>query len=149
MHVVDTNVLVYAANADCAEHQVCRQLLDEWRDGPLPWYLTWPIVYEFLRVITHPRVLPIPWSLARSWNFVEALLASPSLSFLQATPRHRQVAQATFSAYPELSGNLLHDAHTAVLMREHGVRTIYTRDSDFHQFPFIEVVDPLRRSVSE
>jgi predicted nucleic acid-binding protein len=28
-------------------------------------------------------------------------------------------------------------------MREHGVRRIYTRDADFHRFPFLEVVDPL------
>ncbi|GIW53056.1 MAG: hypothetical protein KatS3mg081_2411 [Gemmatimonadales bacterium] len=31
----------------------------------------------------------------------------------------------------------------AILMREHGVRRIYTRDADFHRFPFIEVLDPL------
>jgi hypothetical protein len=24
-----------------------------------------------------------------------------------------------------------------------GVRRIYTRDTDFHRFPFVEVVDPL------
>lgn len=41
-------------------------------------------------------------------------------------------------------GPLAHDAHTAALMREHGVRAIYTRDTDFHRFPGIEVVDPLR-----
>jgi predicted nucleic acid-binding protein len=29
-------------------------------------------------------------------------------------------------------------------MREHGVRRIYTRDTDFHRFPFIEVADPLQ-----
>ncbi|MEJ7668670.1 MAG: hypothetical protein WKH97_08045 [Casimicrobiaceae bacterium] len=44
----------------------------------------------------------------------------------------------------ELSGNLVHDAHTAILMREHGVRQICTRDTDFHRFPFVEVIDPLR-----
>ncbi len=33
--------------------------------------------------------------------------------------------------------------HTAVLMREHGVRVIYTRDTDFHRFPFLEVRDPM------
>jgi predicted nucleic acid-binding protein len=38
------------------------------------------------------------------------------------------------------------DAHTAILMREHG-RTIYTRDTDFHRFPFLDVIDPLARSV--
>jgi predicted nucleic acid-binding protein len=47
------------------------------------------------------------------------------------------------AAVPELRGNLIHDAHTAILMREHGLRRIYTRDSDFHRFPFLEVIDPL------
>lgn len=28
-------------------------------------------------------------------------------------------------------------------MREHGLRRIYTRDADFHRFPFLEVVDPV------
>jgi predicted nucleic acid-binding protein len=29
-------------------------------------------------------------------------------------------------------------------MREHGIGRIYTRDTDFHRFPFVEVVDPLQ-----
>jgi hypothetical protein len=45
---------------------------------------------------------------------------------------------------PHLAGNLLHEAHTAILMREHGIRRICTRDMDFHQFGFLEVIDPLR-----
>jgi len=36
------------------------------------------------------------------------------------------------------------DTHTAVLMREHGIARICTRDTDFNQFPFLEVIDPLR-----
>lgn len=42
-----------------------------------------------------------------------------------------------------LAGNLLHDAHTVTLMREHGVARILTRDADFHRFSAIQVVDPL------
>jgi len=42
------------------------------------------------------------------------------------------------------AGNVNHDAHTAILMREHGIRRICTRDFDFNQFSFLEVVDPLR-----
>ena len=38
------------------------------------------------------------------------------------------------------------DAHTAILMHEHGIRRIVTRDADFHRFPFLEVVDPLAGS---
>ena len=42
------------------------------------------------------------------------------------------------------AGNLLHDARTAILMREHGIGRICTRDTDFNQFPLLEVIDPLR-----
>jgi predicted nucleic acid-binding protein len=44
---------------------------------------------------------------------------------------------------PRLSGNLVHDAQTAALMREHGIRRICTRDTAFHRFPFLEPIDPL------
>ena len=37
----------------------------------------------------------------------------------------------------------MHDAETAVLMREHGIRRVCTRDTDFHRFAFLEVVDPM------
>jgi len=43
-----------------------------------------------------------------------------------------------------LAGNLFRDAHTAVLMREHGIRQICTRNTDFNQFTFLEIIDPLR-----
>jgi uncharacterized protein len=58
--------------------------------------------------------------------------------------RHADVAGEVFTELPHLAGNLLHDTHTAVLMREHGIRRICTRDTDFNQFPFLEVIDPMR-----
>ena len=144
MFLVDTNVLVYAANLDCAEHGRCRGLVEKWRASSLPWFLTWPILYEFLRITTHPKVFASPWSVTDSWTFVEALLQSPGLQCLGATDRHPEIAAQTLKELPDLKGNLLHDAHTAILMREHGTGTIYTRDTDFHRFPSLEVIDPLR-----
>jgi toxin-antitoxin system PIN domain toxin len=141
--LADTNVLVYAANSGAPEHARCRALLDGWRVGPTPWCATWGILYEFLRVVTHRRVFRRPFSTADAWRVVEALLASPSLQILAETSRHAAVAAQTIAEVPLLSGNLLHDAHTAILMREHGIRRIYTRDTDFHRFPFLEVVDPV------
>jgi toxin-antitoxin system PIN domain toxin len=144
MFVVDTNVLIYAADQDAGAHARCRDLLNEWRTAAPAWYVTWPILYEFLRVVTHPRVFRAPWSLIGAWRFVEALLSSPGLGLLVQTDRHAEVAAEVVHLLPELNGSLLHDAHTAVLMREHGIRRIVTRDTDFHRFPFLEPVDPLR-----
>lgn len=143
MLVADTNVLVYAVNCDAPEHERCRALVESWRARVTPWCLTWGILYEFLRVVTHPRVFRQPLALDDAWQFVQALLGSPSLMLLLHTARHADVAAHTRAEVPALRGNLLHDMHTAVLMREHGIRRIVTRDADFHRFPFLEVVDPL------
>jgi len=141
--VVDTNVLVYAADVDSAPHDRCRAWIEEQRSGAAAWYSTWPILYEFLRVTTHPRVMRQPWNVKEGWSFIAALLASPGFDVLRPTERHAAVAEQTFSELEHLTGNILHDAHTAVLMRENGIRRIVTRDTDFHRFPFVEPIDPL------
>lgn len=144
MFVVDTNVLLYAADADSEFHEPCRRLLDDARRQATPWFLTWNICYEFLRVSTHPRVYARPWSAPGALAFIDVLLSSPAASLLTATPRHAAVLRQCLEELPEARGNLIHDLHTAVLMREHGVGRIVTRDSDFHRFGFLEVIDPLR-----
>lgn len=143
MFVVDTNILIYGANADAPEHETWWDLLDAWRRQNTPWYISWGIAYEFLRVATHPRILPAPLRIADAWNFLEALMASPSMGFLLPTDQHANVAAQVVRDLPFLSGNLLLDTRTAVLMREHGLRTIYTHDADFFRFHFLEVKDPL------
>jgi predicted nucleic acid-binding protein len=105
--------------------------------------MTWGVCYEFLRVITHPKVLRVPWSSAAAVEFLEAVQAAPALSMLVPTERHGSVLDEVTSMVPRISGNLWHDTETAVLMREHGIRRICTRDMDFHRFPFLEPVDPL------
>ena len=144
MFAVDTNVFIYAVHSGAEEHERCRSLVETWRLDPLPWATTWSVFYEFLRVSTHPRVFSSPLTIADAWSFVHALLASPGLQVLVEGQRHAQVAATTFAELPELRGNLTHDAHTAILLREHGITQIYTRDTDFHRFPFLEVMDPLR-----
>jgi toxin-antitoxin system PIN domain toxin len=149
MFVVDTNVLVYAANRDSPFHETCRARLEAWSRSPDAWFVTWGILYEFLRVATHRRVLSNPWTVTEAWTFVRALLDSPGLRLLEPTERHAAMAERVFADNPHLTGSIVHDAHTAILMREHGVRRIYTRDTGFHRFEFLEVVDPTLPSVHE
>jgi hypothetical protein len=142
--VVDTNILVYAVNLDSQFHPACRDWLQRQQRQLSAWYVTWPIIYEFLRVTTHRRTFAKPIRASLAWEFVTALLASPGLSILVPTERHADVAAEVISQMPDLAGNIIHDAHTAILMREHGLRQICTRDTDFSRLPFLEVIDPLR-----
>ena len=144
MLVFDTNVLVYAVDEDSPFHEPCRDRILQARNDPSPSFLTWNICYEFLRVTTHPRASASPWTPWEAWGFLDALLGASGFDLLVATQRHAAVLAQVMKELPDVGGNLFHDLHTAVLMREHGVSRICTRDTDFHRFPFLSVVDPLR-----
>ena len=145
MLAVDTNVLVYAADQDAEAHAACRQYVNQWRVDPTPTFLTWNVCYEFLRVSTHHARAPLAVaSRVTRGNSSTSLLDSPGFALLRPTERHQAVLSQTLSELPDVRGNLMHDLHTAVVMREHGVSRICTRDTHFHRFPFLEVIDPLR-----
>jgi len=141
--VVDTNVLIYAADVRAPEHERCSTMLDTWRRQNGAWYLTWGICYEFLRVVTHSKVFRNPWTADKASQFIFSLRESPGLDMLIPTERHDSVLEEVISETPLLNGNIFHDAETAVLMKEHGIRRIVTRDTDFHRFGFVEPIDPL------
>ena len=143
--VIDTNVLIYTADSYSEFHSGCRQFLDDRTNDPSPTYLTMGICYEFMRVVTHPRVSRMPWSSKIATEFIGNLLDNGNFYLLTPTDRHFSVLSGVLNELPELRGSIMHDVHTAVLMREHGISRICSRDSDFYRFPFIEVIDPLRQ----
>ena len=143
MFVVDTNIMIYAAVEEFSEHDDARRLIEQWRRGSRSWFATWPILYEFLRVVTHRSVFERPLKLSDAWSFVDRLFEASSFSLLVETNRHGDVLAALMAEYPRITGNILHDLHTAALMKEHGVTEIRSADADFHQFRFLRVVNPL------
>ena len=144
---LDTNVLAYAVNAQCREHEPCREVLQGIRgpagaSGREGLALPWSVVYEFLRLVTNHRFPEHRLTMDQAWDFVRRLLDAPHVSVLGPGPGHAAVA-ARMLAAPGVRGNLVHDAHIAAVLIEHGIHRIYTRDQDFRRFPGIEVVDPL------
>ncbi|MGH9358672.1 MAG: type II toxin-antitoxin system VapC family toxin [Terriglobia bacterium] len=143
MRAVDTNILVYARRQEPAEHPAARRLLAELSTGEAPWALPWPCVYEFLRVVTHPRVFHPPTPVHAAWDAINLLLDSPSVVVLSEGHLHRAILSDLLSSSP-VTGNLLHDAHIAALLIEHGVEEILTNDEDFRRFPRLRVTNPFR-----
>lgn len=141
MVAVDTNVLVFAEITGSPNHRKARELLAALADGPIPWALPWPCVYEFLRLVTHPRVFHPPVPTQRALEDLEQILTSPSLVLLRETDRHPEVMRLVVGE-SGATGNLLHDAHIAALCREHGVAEIITGDRDFSRFTGLSVTNP-------
>lgn len=142
--VVDTNLLLYAANRTAPEHGLAREFLVAAARSESRWYLTEGIVYEFLRVATHPRVFAQPLTAAEAMAFVRVLLESPRFGVLTAGARHWQILGQLLAELRHPSGNLFFDIRTVALMRELGVRRIYTADTDFLRFSGIDVINPVR-----
>ncbi len=143
--IVDTNILLYAANRDAPEHIAAREFLLRAGAGPEPWYLTEGILYEFLRVATHPKVFSQPLTWQEAMEFIRRVVGHPCFRVLTAGEQHWSLLSELLSRLTHPSGNLFFDIRTAVLMREHGVREIYTSDVDFLQFPGLRVVNPIQQ----
>lgn len=144
MRAVDTNVLVNAAVAGTAHHRAAGDLLRGLAEGAAPWAIPWPCLYEFLRVVTHPRVFHPPMPLPRALEVVEALLQAPAVVVLSETERHGDIVLAVLRQ-AGVTGNLVHDAHIAALCLEHGVSELLTVDRDFSRFHGLRVRNPFDR----
>ena len=141
--IIDTNLLLYAANGDCEEYMASRKFLTGLLEAPGQCYLTEGICYEFLRVSTHHKVFPRPLKAAKAMTFLGALLNRSGITVLSAGTNHWRMLEQVLAEMPAMAGNLCFDLRTVVLMREYGIATIYTADTDFLQFQGIQVINPL------
>lgn len=89
-------------------------------------------------VVTHPRIFSPPTPVPEALGQIEALMDSPSLVLLGQGLGHRgHVRRAV--GHSGTAGNLVHDAHIAALLLEHGVTELLTEDRDFTRFERIGI----------
>jgi uncharacterized protein len=137
---LDANVLVYASNEDDPAHGQARHLVERLAAGPDLLYLFWPTLLGYVRLVTHPGILPRPLSPVVALGNVSGLLDLPHVRTPGEADGFWSLYRAT--AGDRLRGNDVPDGHLATLMRQHGVRLIYTRDRGFRRFDGIQAKDP-------
>jgi predicted nucleic acid-binding protein len=72
---------------------------------------------------------------------VEALVRLPHVRLLAEEDGFWEVYRNVGGRLP-VRGNLVPDAHLAALLRQHGIRTLYTNDADLRKFVFLDVCNP-------
>jgi toxin-antitoxin system PIN domain toxin len=138
---LDTNVLVHAHRVGTLHHAAALALLRGLSEGPEPYALFWPSLYEFLRVVTHHRVFDPPSSVVDALEAISDFVAPPVVRVLSETVRHPALLERVLRE-TRVTGNLIHDAHLVALALEHGVREVLTLDGDFARFPQVASRNP-------
>jgi uncharacterized protein len=139
--IVDTNVLVYALDADAPQHAAARALLEAARDDTsTTLFVTSQILCEFYSIVTNPRRVPKPRAA------VDALAAiSSMLAFLHVLSVPAPAVDGLLDLlrrHPVTGGDVF-DLHIVATMQANGVGRIYTfNTADFAVFPELSIVTP-------
>jgi toxin-antitoxin system PIN domain toxin len=139
---VDTNVLVYAHRQDSAHHAVARAAVERLVNGPGTVGVPWPVVHEFLAVVTHPRIYQPATTVAVAGAAMAALLGAPKVHVLGEGAEHFALLTRLLGAGPVV-GARVHDARVAAICIAHGVEGLWSADRDFSWFPELKVINPL------
>lgn len=144
---VDANILVYASNDIDPAHDLAASLMGQLAEGPDIVYLFWPTILAYLRIVTHPSILPHPLMPSEATENIQRLIERPHVRSVGESVEFWNLYLA--SGGKRARGDAVPDLHLATLMRENGVRILYTRDRGFRRFEFLEVRDPFTNRLSE
>jgi toxin-antitoxin system PIN domain toxin len=138
--VLDTNVLVYAVDTDAPQHEAAKRVCAAAAAGEFPAFITTQVVLEYVSVVTSPKRVTAPMTLAEAWEDVRQFLAAFTLLSLHAEDVPKV---ASLSEELELGGPRVFDLGIAVSALNADVDTVCTYDSSvFARVPGLKVVQP-------
>ena len=140
---IDANLLIYASDTCSPEHRAACDFLIGRAADPDLLCLTWTTLMAYQRISTHPAIFSTPLDPSAAWKNIQSLLALPRTRIITEEAGFADDYLAVTNDLV-VRGNLVPDAHIATVLRQHGVRRIYTADTDFRKFDFLEVINPLR-----
>ena len=147
MILVDSNLLLYANNADAPQYRSAREWLESRFLGNDRIGLPWQVLLSYVRLISNPRVARNYLPISDAWAQVEEWLDHPLVWIPEPTGSHRSVLGRLLRE-SGAHGNLVPDAHLAALAVEHGL-TVCSADSDFAKFPGLKWLNPLHAPPPE
>jgi predicted nucleic acid-binding protein len=144
MNSIDTNILIYAVNSGCTEHESAKKIYQSMLNNPSTWIVSDQVLFEFYRGLRHPKVL------ARPLNHQQAIQQliflreeSGVLHCAYETSFWESVKKYEHDAY-DLKPVHIFDRVLAITLLQNGVTTLYTRNTkDFVNFDFEKIINPI------
>ncbi len=143
MIAVDTNILVYSHREDSSFHESALAAVRGLAESSSLWAIPWPVIHEFLAVVTHPRIYSPPTPLDDAILQVRRWMESPSFTAIAETGAiYFDYLQHVLGAALTV-GARVHDARIVAVCLAHGVEELWSADRDFSRFPGLTVRNPL------
>ncbi|MBN2495176.1 MAG: PIN domain-containing protein [Deltaproteobacteria bacterium] len=138
---IDTNILLYSLNRDCAEYAPASQFIQDLsqRTDVLICDL---VLIELYLLLRNPSVLRRPLHSRQAAEICSSFRSNPRWRVVESAPIMQKVWQAAMArSFPR---RRIIDARLAYTLLHHGVSDFATRNTrDFSGFGFERVFDPL------
>jgi hypothetical protein len=138
---VDVNLLIYASDKGSPYHATALAFLEERAAGREIFCIAWMTAMSYLRIVTHPGILGSPLHPEEALANLGALIRLAQVRMLSEEKGFLEAYGEVTGGEP-LRGRLVPDAHLAAILLQHDVRRLYTNDSDFRRFSFLDVQNP-------
>jgi len=138
---IDTNILLYAQNRDCVEHQPARAFVGQCvaREDVAICELVLVELYQLLR---NPAVLANPLNAPDAAAVCMAWRNNPSWALIENAPIMEKIW--SIAQRPDIARRAVFDARIALTLRHHGVTEFATRNTaDFQGFGFTHLINPI------
>ena len=140
-YALDVNMLLYASDTSSPRHAAAKGFLERCAQGPETCCVAWITLMSDLRIATHAAIFDRPRQPAQAQANVEKLISRTHVRTLSELEGFWDT-YSQLTAQPPVRGNLVPDAHLAAILHQHGVATLYSADTDFRRFDFLDVRDP-------
>jgi uncharacterized protein len=140
--LLDTNILVYAADHASPFHEPSKRLRDQGANGTILIAVSPQILLEFFAVITSPKRVDNPRTKAEAIEEVEKYVQSEHIRKIYPGPDILTRVLTLLKKY-EVTRQEIFDLHLVATMLSNDVKRLYTYNRDhFVRFIEIEVSTP-------
>jgi toxin-antitoxin system PIN domain toxin len=140
---IDVNILLYASDQQNPHHLSAIKFLESRSKDPELFCIAWSTLMAYLRISTHPGIFAHPLSPDEALGNIEKLLTLPRVRLITEQEGFLTIYKKVTTPVT-VRGNLVPDAHLAVLFLQHDIRIFYTTDMDFRKFEFLQIRNPLK-----
>jgi toxin-antitoxin system PIN domain toxin len=143
MNSLDTNILVYAVNQGCDEHEKALRIYQSMLVSPAEWMVADQVLFEFYRALRNPRILERPLDHSTALQQIRFLREESGVLHCGYDSRFWEKIIVPMAGSAHGSSHIF-DRILAITLLSNGVTTFHTRNTrDFAEFSFKKIVNPI------